>query len=204
MKSTSQIREVSEKRFENYLIKFGLDYEKDYEVGKGNVDFLVEKDGLKICCDVKVILETIDRLTNRDVAIRRIRKDIQILRNKFGSITPEYPCVLVSMNFSPDVITGFDVVRAMYGEADITFDRETFKLVRPLHHSPKGKAKMTKSHNTGITGILAFKEYGGNYFFHNEFAKHRLPNNSFPDCDDKHAKRESLREDLGDLGMIFI
>jgi len=204
MKSTDKIREESEKRFEDYLINFGLNYEKDYKVGQGNVDFLVKKDEIIICCDVKVVLETIDKLTNRDVAIKRIRKDIQILRNKFGSNTPEYPCVLVSMNFSPDVITGFTIVRAMYGEADISYNRETFELIRPLHHSPKGKAKMTTTHNTGITGILAFKGWSGSHLFHNEFAKHPIPNSLFPDCKDVFVKRETLRENLGDLGRIII
>lgn len=204
MKSTNNIRDKSEKRFEDYLVKFRLEYEKNFDVGKGNVDFIVKKDDLIICCDVKAILVTTDKLTSRDVAIRRIRKDIQNLRNKFGSIAPEYPCVLISMNYSPDVITGFTIVQAMYGEADISYNRETFQLIRPLHHSPKGKAKMTTSHNTGITGILAFEGWSGNHLFHNEFAKHPIPNSFFPDCEDVFVKRESLRDDLGELGSIII
>lgn len=192
--------------FEDYLTRHKLEYEKDYKVGSGDVDFLIRSGNLEVYCDVKALLETHDRLKSTVIAIKRLRKDIEKLRKKFKTTKPEYPCILVSMNFSPQSITGFTVVRAMYGEAGITVDKVTHQLTRALHHLMRGNAKMTVDHNTGISGILFFSFSSGieNYFFHNEYADNPLPQGFFPSTIDVITKKSSLREDLEMLGRILI
>jgi hypothetical protein len=207
MKTPQNIMEISENLFKDYLDKNDIVYERDYAVGKKNFDFFIQNGGEKVFCDVKAILKTIDeKTTSRDVAIRRIRDDIRKLRDKFGKIKALHPCVLISMNFAQQSITGFTYLRAMYGEVDISFDKKTFELTRELHHLARGNAKMTQSHNKSISGILGFTldSTKTNYMFHNQFANNPLPLNFFPDTVDVNSERGKIRDNLDELAMMFI
>ncbi len=193
------IKEKSEKCFEDYLNNHGYEYIKDYKLKGGKeIDFLVQGKNIYVYCDVKAILVSKDNSTNMNVAIKRLRKDLSELRKKFNLSKPDFPLILVSMNFSNESITGFTYARAMYGEM-------TFGL-KPLHHMEKGNAAMTIKHNTGISGILGFNYENTieSYLFHNQFAENPIPPKFFPSTIDVINSRDSTRTNLELLGGTLI
>ena len=178
----SKLSKLSENIFEEYLVDSNFEYEKIHEIETGSdFDFFVFTDDAKVYCDVKIITKATDELSSREPAKKRIRDDIVKLRRKFGELKPKYPCILVSMNFADQSISGFTVVDAMYGNRGITIEKtssektskQEWLLKEPIHYTYKGNAEMREGHNTAISGILGFNARDGNkrYLFHN----HDLP-----------------------------
>ena len=176
METTENIKNTSEKLFEEFLKMHDISYTKDYVLENGkNVDFLIRNSAIEIFSDVKAVLKATDNSLSRGVAKRRIRGDIQKLREKFTNSNPGIPCVLISMNFSEDFYSGFTINDALYGDSGFIYNKKIGTITSPLHHLPKGKAKFTSEHNTVVSGILAFNTSDSrNYFFHNLFAKNPL------------------------------
>jgi hypothetical protein len=86
-------------------------------------------------------------------AYAHLRYDLSDLRKKFGPSRPQTPVLLVSINFSGHLFTGFSVARAMLGDVGAEFSadgRGTF------HHVRRGNASMTSVHHTLISGIFVF------------------------------------------------
>ncbi len=126
-------------------------------------------------------------------AYTHIRSDIQEFRDKFGKSRPNEPCVLISMNFSSRIFTGFTVAKAMLGDVGVDIDRETMQAVSDIHHLPQGNAQMTKSHNRSISGILVFDwKHRNHYLFTNPFADHTVPDCFFLEVRIVSPTRESL------------
>lgn len=214
MSKVKELSELSENIFENYLNKSHIEYKKKYEIDTGSdFDFFIMNNGVKVYCDVKIITKATDELLSREPAKKLIRDDIAKLRKKFGKLTPKHPCILISMNFAEQSISGYTVVDAMYGDSGITIAKYNSEkkskpirfIKRALHHVYRGNAKMREGHNTAISGILGFNasEENMSYLFHNEYAENQLVHKFFPETEDIFPKRESM-EDIKHLTNISL
>lgn len=194
----------SENLFADYLKRNELEYESNYLVCPGNIDF-------KICLGEKIVLadvkEVRDRLDDKDgkkgiiESHVQIREDIKKLRKKFES-APSYPLVLVTMNFSKHIFTGFTVARALLGDIG-TYVKTTGER-SPFQHLYKGNAAVTRKHNTSIAGILVFTHaVYPNYFFCNPYALNPMEEVSFPNTSSIHLDREQVQNNI-DLNSITI
>lgn len=171
----------SEKLFAKYLEENNYSFEKEYiidsRIDNKNVDFkiLSTTNNRIIFADVKEVRNSPKRKNGNITANTQIKKDIKKLRQKFSNKKISQPVVLVTMNFSDSFFTGLTVVQAIYGNLEVTFDKNTFTQLSEIHHSKKGNAEFTKTKNTLVSGILVFKSGDGlNYFFENYFAKNKI------------------------------
>jgi acetone carboxylase gamma subunit len=169
----------SKKIFEDYLIKNKLSFEKNFPLGANNIDFRVNSGTLSAFCCVNEISIISDDKNKKTGAFINIRKDIQKLRSIFGNYLSSDPIVLVTMNLSHITFTGLTVVRAMYGDIEIIFNKETLKVNQGEHFSKKGKAGLTQIRNTIISGILVLDARNNHYLFKNCYAKNEIPDGFF-------------------------
>jgi len=192
--------EVSEGLFEAYLKHLRLGYRRHVPVhGEKNVDFRVEGD-TPVLCDVKEIRPSPTDPDEID-AYSHLREDLRDLRKKFGPCKPEVPVLLVTVNFSGRLFTGFSVARAMLGDvgADILpHDRGD------IRHLPRGNAAMTPSHSTLISGIFVFDctSEGNHAIFPNPYAAYPLPAQCFPLVRRIPVARDASEEGLKGLANI--
>lgn len=194
---TSPSETDSERRFAEYLTRSGLSFERDHVVGPTgrNVDFFIHN---AVLCDVKEVREgerTEEEVRGEIITVdRQIRRDIRRLREKFDR-PPALPVVLVTMNYSDQVFTGQEIVTAMLGDAGWTFAQSEHRVLSEVHHLPRGNAALTKSHNTAISGVLAFDVVLNLHaFFASPFASIPLQRNFFPDVDHLDIRRSSLSD----------
>lgn len=180
------MRPNSEKLFEKYLESNRYLFEKDYEidthVNNKNVDFKIflNKKNLTVLADVKEIRNSPKKQNGKINADIQLKRDIKNLRQKCSKKEILYPVILITMNFSDSFFTGHTIIRAMYGELEVKFYKDSFIQSSELKHSRKGNAEFTKSKNTVISGIFVFN--GGNknnYFFSNYFAKNKIDKDYF-------------------------
>jgi len=195
----------SEQFFEEYLQEHRLDYQRDFFVDPGNVDFCVTSNSCTVLCDVKEIRDPVKNVGGELYPYHHIRKDIKKLRKKFGKNRPNEPCVLVSMNFSERFFTGFTVVRAMLGDVGVAFDKTTKQIISDVHRLPRGNAAMTKQQNRSMSGVLVFDCVDKSHrLFTNPFADRVIPHGFFPVVQVISLKRESLEDELTNLsGLMF-
>jgi hypothetical protein len=167
--------------------------------GTRNVDFLVEGDP-QILCDVKEVRPGGNSALRID-AYAHLREDVSDLRKKFGSSRPGKPVLLVSINFSGNLFTGFSVARAMLGDVGAEFSAEGRG---GFHHLPRGNASMTTSHHTVISGIFVFDcEPGGRHaLFSNPYAAYPVPASSFPLVQRIPVARDATESQLRKLTAI--
>jgi len=192
--------EISEGLFASYLDGLCLKYERHVPVhGTRNVDFLVEGNP-QILCDVKEVRPGANEAQGID-AYAHLRDDVSDLRKKFGSSRPGKPVLLVSVNFSGNLFTGFSVARAMLGDVGAEFSAEGRSEFR---HLRRGNASMTISHHTVISGILVLDcEPGGRHaLFPNPYAAYPVPASSFPMVRRIPVAREATESQIRDLATI--
>ena len=103
-------------------------------VNPGNVDFLVCSNASEAFCDVKAV-EQAPAMHSRIEAHLQIREDLKKLRRKFTE-RPGLPCVLVSMNYSPQIFTGMTIRTAMLDDVGVTFEISD----RGVDYSMSGKS----------------------------------------------------------------
>ena len=180
--------ELSEGLFKAYLDHLGLKHQRHVPVcGNKNVDFRVEGT-TPLFCDVKEIRPSPTDPDEID-AYSHLREDLRDLRKKFGTYKPVIPVLLISINFSGRLFTGFSVARAMLGDvgAEISPDGRG-----DIQHLPRGNAAMTHSHTTVISGIFVFDcvSEGNHALFPNPWAAYPVPDQCFP-----HVKRISVAKD---------
>lgn len=195
----------SEELFRSYLKDSRLSFRENYKLQKGDIDFCVSSDGVDVLCEVKEVRNsTIESIEGVD-AQKHIRSDIRKLRAKFGEVRPEYPVLLVTMNYSTNYFTGLTVARALLGEVGVEFDRNTKQITKPLHHLPKGNATLTHSYNRSISGVFVFDRSGSRHcMFLSPFADNLPPLKYFPGVRVINLDRESTGNNLMELGnMIF-
>lgn len=133
---------------------------------------------MPLLCDVKEIRPSLKRAHGLD-AYAPLREDLRDLRKKFGPLKPSVPVVLVTVNFSHEIFTGFSLARAMLGDVGAEFSEHGRA---EIHHLRRGHAGMTPSHHTLISAILVFdcKPDGDHAIFLNPYAARPLPDDCFP------------------------
>ena len=191
---------ASEGFFESYLNHLGLTYQRHVPVrGDKNVDFRIEGDPA-ILCDVKEVRASAIGSPDID-AYSHIREDLAELRKKFGPCRPRIPVLLVTVNFSARLFTGFSIARAMLGDvgAEISPNGRG-----EFHHLPRGNAAMTRSHHTVLSGILLFDcgIKGNHALFRNPYATHPVPDHWFPAVRRVIVDRDATEEHLKALANI--
>lgn len=184
----------SENIFENYLINNKLHYEKNYYVGKGDIDFRVNSKSLFTLCDVKEVRKSINDKYGELDAYGHIREDVRALRKKFDKNVIKEPVILVTMNISNKIFTGFNILRAIYGDIGINFDREMHNVTRNEHFSKNGNACFTQIHNTIISGILILDVRGNHCLFKNCYACNEISDDYFPEI--QEGKIFKIKRDL--------
>jgi len=191
----------SEKEFATYLEDQRLQYKRDYYVGPGNFDFRVETHCGPMFCDVKEIHDSdIESVGGIDAHLH-LRGDIRKLRKKYKGKKLDGAVVLVAMNYSSNYFTGLTVARALLGDVGITFDRNTLKAGKPLHHIQKGNAVFTRNQNTSISGVFVFdRAHGKHCFFENPNAQNRMPRDLFHNLKFITISRSTVGQELIDLG----
>ena len=195
----------SERLFAKYLDDNGLTYDREVFVDPGNVDFRVTSESGAVLCDVKAAEEPPREPGRVDVYIQ-IREDIRKLRQKFGERRPLEPCVLVTMNFSRQMFTGFSVRRAMLGEVEAVFENRGGQWSQsPFRHAQKGNAQLTSTKNTGISGVLVIDCFAGDHhFFVNPYAEKPAPEPFFPSTKTVFIQKSDGEEEmLGDSDATF-
>ena len=192
--------ESSEGLIASYLDTLHLKYQRHFPVRDArNVDFRIEGTP-PILCDVKEVRSGEDQSKGID-AFAHLREDLSELRKKFGPSDPQTPVLLVTINFSGNLFTGFSVARAMLGDVGVEFsaqERGNF------HHLRRGNASMTPSHHTLISGIFVFDcEAAGNHaLFLNPYAKHPVPDTWFPAVKRVSVAKDASEERLRELSNI--
>jgi hypothetical protein len=194
----------SEKEFASYLEDQGLVYERDYHIGPGDFDFCVDTRCAAIYCDVKEIQDSdIESVEGIDAHLH-LRGDIRKLRNKYKGKKLDVPVVLVAMNYSSNYFTGLTVGRALMGDVGITFDRNTLKAGKPLHHIQRGNAVFTRNQNTSISGVFVFDRVNGRHcFFDNPYSENPMPRDVFTNLRFVALSRSTIGQELIDLGNIM-
>jgi hypothetical protein len=192
--------ELSEKLFKSYLDHLGLRHGRHVFVhGDKNVDFYINGE-TPVLCDVKKIRPSPTDPDQID-AYSHLRDDLRDLRKKFGPSKPMIPVLLVTMNFSGRLFTGFSVARAMLGDigAEISPDGRS-----GIHHLPRGNAVMTRSHTTLISGIFVFDcaPQGNHAIFPNPYAACPLPDGYFPLVKRVCVAKDATEADLKALANI--
>ncbi len=192
--------ELSEGLFKSYLDRLELRHEQHVCVhGDKNVDFRIAGE-TPVLCDVKEIRPS---PTNPDQidAYSHIREDLRELRKKFGPSKPTIPVLLITMNFSGRLFTGFSVARAMLGDIGAEISSEGRG---DIHHLPRGNAVMTPSHTTLISGIFVFDcvVEGNHAIFPNPYAANPLPDGCFPFVRRVCVAKDATEEDLKALANI--
>lgn len=191
---------VSESLFESYLRHLKLVYQRHVPVrGDKNVDFRIDGEPA-ILCDVKEVRAGATDSFDID-AYSHIRDDLAELRKKFGSCRPQIPVLLVTVNFSGRLFTGFSIARALLGDVGAEISPNG---IGPLHHLPRGNAAMTPSHHTVLSGVLLFDcEIAGNHtLFLNPYGAHPIPDKSFPSIRRVPVSRDATEEQLKGLANI--
>ena len=194
----------SEKLFADYLSEQGFEYDRNYSVANGDVDFRIERGSLIVLCDVKEVRDSKKDPCGKLDAGGHIRSDIRKLREKFKKGRPDQPVILVTMNFSTNFFTGLTVATALLGDIGIDFDKNTFPFTSPLHHLPKGTAVLTETHNCSISGVLVFDiESCKHYLFRSPFTDHPVPSQFFPEVQALDLSRETQGGELSGLSNIM-
>ncbi len=192
---------ISEGLFASYLDTLQLKYRRHVLVRDArNVDFLIEGSP-SIFCDVKEI-RTGEKESQGIDAYAHLRDDLSDLRKKFGPSRPRTPVLLVSVNFSGNLFTGFSVARAMLGDVGAEFfadGREDF------HHLPRGNASMTPFHHTLISGIFVFdcELTGEHALFQNPYATNPIPATWFPLVRRVEVTKDASESSLKQLSNII-
>jgi hypothetical protein len=192
--------ELSEGLFKSYLDLLGLRHERHVCVhGDKNVDFHVDGE-TPVLCDVKEIRPSPTDPDQID-AYSHLREDLTDLRKKFGPSKPVVPVLLVTMNFSGRLFTGFSVARAMLGDIGAQISPEGRS---DIHHLSRGNAVMTRSHTTLISGIFVFDcaPQGNHAIFPNPYAACPLPDSCFPFVRRVCVAKDATEEDLKALANI--
>jgi hypothetical protein len=191
---------VSEGMFASYLDSQGLLYERHFRVsGDKNVDFCIAGDP-RIHCDVKEIRPSSNASTEID-AYAHLREDLSDLRKKFGRNRPTGPVVLVTVNFSGQMFTGFSVARAMLGDVAAEFSSEGRSSIG---HLLRGNAAVTRAHKRAIAGIFVYDcQYQGSHaLFLNPYADFPVPGDSFPHVRRVIVVKSASEEQLHDLSKL--
>jgi hypothetical protein len=173
----------SEGLFSAWLDQHQISYERHYDVGPGNVDFLIQSTTPHIYCDVKEVQDS-RRESGWDIdAYHHVRDDIRKLRKKFRK-QPDLPLILVTMNFSARFFTGFTLATALLGDAGVLLDRPSLQVTKAVHYLPRGNAVLTRKHNRSITGVLVFTGLGARHTLYvNPFYEPFGGEAWFPDTD---------------------
>jgi len=174
----------SEEVFARYLDRVGLSYEREVSVDPGNVDFLVRVGASEVFCDVKAV-EAVPEMNGLVDAQYAIRNDLKVLKRKFLK-DPTRPCVLVTMNYSPQLITGYTIRIAMLGDVGVNFSFFDDRVESsPLGHLPRGNAVLRRNHYTSLSGILMIDcRFGEHTYFANPYAAFPLPAGFFPEVNE--------------------
>jgi hypothetical protein len=192
--------EFSEGLFASYLDTLQLNYQRHVPVRDArNVDFRVEGEPSNLC-DVKELRPSGDGSHGID-AYAHLRDDLSDLRKKFGPSRPQTPVLLVSLNFSGNLFTGFSVARAMLGDVGAEFSadgRGTF------HHLRRGKASMTSVHHRLVSGIFVFdcEPSGSHALLPNPYAAHPIPAAWFPRVRRIAVTKDASEANLRELANI--
>jgi len=192
--------ELSEGLFESYLDRLGLRHERHVCVhGDKNVDFHIYGE-TPLLCDVKEIRPSPTDPDQID-AYSHLRDDLRDLRKKFGPCKPIIPVLLVTMNFSGRLFTGFSVARAMLGDVGAEISPEGRG---DIHYLPRGNAVMTRSHTTLISGIFVFDcaPHGNHAIFPNPYAACPIADGCFPLVRRICVARDATEADLKALANI--
>jgi hypothetical protein len=192
--------DVSEGLFASYLDTLRLKYQRHVPVRDArNVDFRIEGNP-PILCDVKEVRPGANESKGID-AYAHLRDDLSDLRRKFGPSRPQAPVLLVSVNFSGNLFTGFSVARAMLGDVGAEFSADGRGN---FHHLRRGNASMTASHHTLISGIFVFDcEPGGRHaLFPNPYAAHPIPTAWFPLVKRIAVAKDASEASLSELANI--
>jgi Holliday junction resolvase-like predicted endonuclease len=194
----------SETLFADYLSEQGFEYDRNYSVANGDVDFRIEKGNSIVLCDVKEVRDSKKDTCGKLDAGGHIRHDIRKLREKFKKGRPDQPVVLVTMNCSTNFFTGLTVATALLGDIGIDFDKNTLSFTSPLHHLRKGNAVLTKIHNCTISGVFVFDiESCKHYLFRSPFTDHAVPSEFFPQVRVVDLSRETQGRELTELSNIM-
>ena len=192
--------EMSESLFELYLDHLRLKYRRHVRVhGERNVDFCIEGN-CPLLCDVKEIRPGAKDSGEID-AYAHLREDLRELRKKFGPSRPSTPVLLVTVNFSGRLFTGFSVARAMLGDVGAELSSNGRG---EFHYLPRGNAAMTPSHHTVISGIFIFDcaSEGNHALFPNPYAAHPIPVQCFPLVRRVAVARDATEEQLKALANV--
>lgn len=191
---------VSEGLFALYLDSLRLKYQRHVPVRDArNVDFRIEGNP-PILCDVKEVRSSASESKGID-AYAHLRDDLSDLRKKFGPSNPQTPILLVTVNFSSNLFTGFSAARAMLGDVGAEFSADGRGN---FHHLRRGNASMTLSHHTLISGIFVFdcEPSGRHALFPNPYAAHPIPDAWFPLVRRIAVTRDASEASLSDLANI--
>lgn len=190
----------SESLFASWLDRHRLRYQRHYHVEPGNIDFLVESTNPHVLCDVKEIRQSERESVEGIDAHAHIRSDIRKLRSKFGN-QPEFPVVLVTMNFSPNFFTGLTVARALLGDVGVEIERQSLRVTKRVHHLRKGNAALTKNQNRSISGVLVFDGIDGRHvLYKSPFSVRPISDDCFPETDIVCLNREATSAEIVELG----
>ena len=189
----------SEDLFLEYLVRRNFLFERNYPVGRGNLDFRVERSGSVVLCDVKEVRDPEVDSHGKIEAHEHIRSDIRKLRAKFKH-RPEIPVVLVTINVSTRFFTGATVAVALLGDIGVDFNRSNLSITTPLHHLNKGNAVLTKTHNRSISGVFVFDIVNRNHcLFTNPFTDHPVPQLFFPEVRVVDLNRDAQGDEIKEL-----
>lgn len=195
--------EGSEKVFADYLDRYGISYKRAYPVGGGDIDFLIEARGSKVFCDVKEVREPKEDSHGKVEADVHIKSDLRKLRSKFKKGRPEFPLLLVTMNYSTRFFTGFTISKAIFGQIGVKFNRSTRSIESPLHHLPKGNATLTQNQLRSISAVFVYDRTGNQHsIFLNPFADHPVPKDLFPEVRVIKLDPKASEEELINLRKI--
>lgn len=172
----------SEKAFQDYLDLHHISYEKDYEVsdtGK-NVDFFVHASNQHVYCDVKEVRRSTTSEPPKVYAKKNIQNDLKELRSKFKKNRPDHALLLISMNYSNQVFTGWTIAEAMLGQIEFVFDVDSGKVIKPVHITG-ANASTTPKHNRSISGVYVYdRNLRINNIYANPYAEFPILQNTFP------------------------
>lgn len=193
--------EVSEGLFASYLSDLKIKFQRHYRVsGNRNVDFRIETSSV-VLCDVKEVRDSRAQNGSEIDAYSHIREDLRGLRKKFKTTKHSEPVVLVTMNFSSNFFTAFNVARAMLGDVGVELFNGTPGEAK---HLPRGNAALTKQGNTSISGVLVFDPECGNHkYFINPFASNPVQKCYFPGVDEIEISRDAGEDQLVGLSKIM-
>lgn len=173
---------LSEIAFEEYLNQHNISYDREFVVSENgaNVDFFVHAANQDIYCDVKEVKRSSTSKPPRVYAKKNIQNDLKKLRSKFKNRRPDHALLLVSMNYSNQVFTGWTIAEAMLGQIGFVVDADFSKIIKPAHIT-RANASTTPKHNRSISGVYVYdKSMKINNIYANPYANIHVKENVFP------------------------